>query len=582
MTRTRHAPNTLTLIKIKNGNIFGGFVDVKWSRDQTPDLSQTSIMFLIAPDGPLQLLTLKDNDVDDILHKRREPIFGLNFNWFMKEFELNAGIHKEVLSGLPALEKSSYMRLLSVGPSAFSVIDHIRATTRINSVEPICRDPTSCTLLERVRKDTEHADVDLVFEGGVVLTAHANILAAASDYYKEALSSKWAYRRETNMEEILEGKLTVTHPNVDTETANVVLDYIYLGDVDVPLSLIYSVIAYADEILVPKLVQKWIDCIVNKNKLSPNNALECYLHFNRVHANDNSKSYALSKMLQNLPLSLEFGREVLAQMNEKEVEMLLLFEPFEPLHRWRILIAWCKAYHDAQGDLSLESKLPENFPIEVASKLIEPLLIVVELIKIPATNFNLLEPFKALLPTYAQDMLAFHLKGTTRSGGNQWKATHQDLMEIMRAIKQYLPVDLQSHNSATDPVLLFHGTPGTSIHSDLHKACDGTLNTLTLLKMKNGNMFGGFVDVEWTKKPISSWSQLSFIFLIVPNGPFQLLSLKKSEAEDIYYVRHGPQNGMNFYWFMKEFAKAAETHKDVFSGFDEKDRRAFFKKLSAG
>ncbi|KAI8845394.1 hypothetical protein BJ741DRAFT_146537 [Chytriomyces cf. hyalinus JEL632] len=157
-------------------------------------------------------------------------------------------------------------------------------------------------------------------------------------------------------------------------------------------------------------------------------------------------------------------------MNENVVETLLLFERFEPLHRWRILIAWCKAYQDVQGDLSLESKLPENFPIEVASKLIELLLTVVELIKIPATNSNLLEPFKVLLPNYAQDRLAFHLKGTTRSGGNQWKASHQSIMEIIRAIKQYLPVYLQSHNVATDPVLLFHGTPGAnSIQNDLHK-----------------------------------------------------------------------------------------------------------------
>ncbi|KAI8839205.1 hypothetical protein BJ741DRAFT_680199, partial [Chytriomyces cf. hyalinus JEL632] len=426
------------------------------------------------------------------------------------------------------------------------------------------------TLLERVRKDTDHADVDLVFEGGAVLTTHANILAAASDYYKKALSAKWVHRRETNMDETLEdvteesnatwathttkkrrrsAKLTLNHPNVDTETANVVLDFIYLGDVDVPLSHIYSVITYADEILLPKLVQKCIDCIVDENKLSPNYALECYQHFAR-----------------NLPVSLEFGREELAQVNENVVETLLLFERFEPLHRWRILIAWCKAY--LQGDLSLESKLPENFPIEVASKLIELLLTAVELIKIPATNSNLLEPFKVLLPKYAQDRLAFHLKGTTRSGGNQWKASHQSIMEIMRAIKQYLPVYLQSHNVATDPVLLFHGTPGAnSIQNDLHKACDGTRNTLTLIKIKNLNI---------------SVSQILFMFLIAPNGPFQLLSLKKREAEETYYEGHEPMVRLTFKWFMKEFAKTAEAHKAVFSGFDENDRRAFVKKLSAG
>ncbi|KAJ3237734.1 hypothetical protein HDU77_011606, partial [Chytriomyces hyalinus] len=281
----------------------------------------------------------------------------------------------------------------------------------------------SSILLERLRKDTENTDVDLVFEGGVVLTAHAAVLKSASDYYKEALSTKWAHGKDAK-ESVESGirnaglkcacngrqlsakstgkKFTLNHPNIRVETAKIMLDFLYLGDVVIPPSLIPSVMGFADEILVVSLVQK-------------------------------------------------------------EVETLLLYEPVEPLDRWRILIAWSKACQDAEGDLSLESKLPENFPIEVASKLIEPLLIVVELIKIPATNSNLLEPFQVLFPKLARDMLAFHLKGTTRSGGNQWKATHQNLMEIMRAIKPYLPNYFCSHNAASEPVLLFHGKPGTSI-----------------------------------------------------------------------------------------------------------------------
>ncbi|KAJ3246239.1 hypothetical protein HDU77_009022, partial [Chytriomyces hyalinus] len=222
----------------------------------------------------------------------------------------------------------------------------------------------SSTLLERIRNDTEHADVELVFEDSVVLTAHANVLASASDYYKEALSAKWTNGRESNTEESLEAvkdetdlelahiskkrrtsskptraKITLNHPTIDAEIGKIVLDFLYLGDVEIPPLLISSVIAFADEILVASLVQKCVDHIVSENKLSPEHALECYLQFDRVHAIDNSKAYALTKMLENLPLSLESGRELLAQMNERAIETLLLFTPFKPLHRWRILIA---------------------------------------------------------------------------------------------------------------------------------------------------------------------------------------------------------------------------------------------------
>ncbi|KAJ3233472.1 hypothetical protein HDU77_000669 [Chytriomyces hyalinus] len=440
---------------------------------------------------------------------------------------------------------------------------------------------TSSTLPRRLRKDTENTDVDLVFEGGVVLAAHASVLALGSDYYKEALSEKWTHARDTN-ESYETGigkghskstgrKITLSHPDVDVNTAKIVLDFLYLGDVEIPPSLISRVIAFADEILVVSLVQKCVDYVVNENKLSSEHALECYVQFDRVHAHVNSKSYALSKMLQNLPLSLECGRAVLEQMNEREVETLLLFELFEPLDRWRILIAWCKACQDTEGDLSLESKLADNFPIEAASELIKPLLPVVELFKIPDAHFSLLEPFQVLLPKLAQDLLAFHLKGKTRSGGNQWKATHQNLMEIMRAIKQYLPATLLFHNVAADPVLLFHGKPGTIIERDLHEACDDHPNTLTLVKIKNGNIFGRFLTHEWST--CLRRGAASFMFVVGPNGMLRILSVE--------YESHRCPYGLNVTSFMKEFAMVAEKHKDIFSGFGDGGVSAFIKQHSA-
>ncbi|KAI8821588.1 hypothetical protein BJ741DRAFT_655336 [Chytriomyces cf. hyalinus JEL632] len=436
----------------------------------------------------------------------------------------------------------------------------------------------SSTLLERLRKDTEHADVDLVFEGGVVLTAHANVLALASDYYKEALSEKWTHGRHANESYetgICKGrsklspkankgqaatkstcrKITLRHADVDAETAKIVLDYLYLGDADIPPSLVSSLIAFADEILVVSLVQKCVDYLVNENKLSSEHALECYVQFDRVHAHVNSKSYALSKMQQNLPYSLECGRGVLAQMNEKDVETLLLFERLEPLDRWRILIAWCKACQNTPSDLSLESKLPQGFRIITGSELIEPLLAVVELIKIPAIHANLLEPFQVLLPKFAQDMLAFHWKRKTRSGGNQWKATHQSLMEIMREIKRYLPVAL--------PVSQCCCRSGSLV------------SWKTRQKHRKGPVRGIFFTNEWSSYSRRGVVHASFMFVVGPNGPFRILPFG--------YLSHGPPNscGLNLSWFMKEFAKTAETHKDIFSGFGDGERCAFIRQLSA-
>ncbi|KAI8826502.1 hypothetical protein BJ741DRAFT_583686 [Chytriomyces cf. hyalinus JEL632] len=435
-----------------------------------------------------------------------------------------------------------------------------------------------------------------------------------SDYYKEAIYAKWIHGKEMHEVECPEAtedetalplahitkkrrtsdkltgtKIRLNHPNFDAEAAKIVLDFLYLGDAEIPISLVSNVIAYADEILVDNLVKKCFDHLVKGDILSLENAFHFYLLSERIRALANRNSYALNKMLQDLPRSLQCGREVLAKMKEREIETLLLFEPFEPLDRLRILIAWCKVCQDGEGDISLESKLPENFPIEAASNLIKPLLPGVELLKIPATHSNVLEPFMVLLPEAVRGMLTFHLKGTTPSGGNRWRSDvlllsqtdpGQKLMDIMRAIKQYLPVTLQSHNVATDPALLFHGNPESCSGVSFHKACDGHRNTLTLIKLKTGTIFGGFSGVPWTTTACFQPCTDAFMFLIAPSGAFWHLPWKK-KGGITRLPKFGPAFGENFELLVDCLAMNANMGKEVFSKFNEGDRCAFIKQLSA-
>ncbi|KAJ3388389.1 hypothetical protein HDU80_011714, partial [Chytriomyces hyalinus] len=387
-------------------------------------------------------------------------------------------------------------------------------------------------------------------------------------------------------------KITLNHPTVNAEAAKIVLDFLYLGDVEIPPSLASSVIAFADEILVFSLVQKCIKYLVKEKNLSPEHALEFYVLCERTQRIESRKSFALSTMLQNLPLSLECGRVALAQMSEREVEMLLLFEQFEPLHRWRILIAWCRASQGTEADLSLESNLPEDFQIEVASKLIEPLLPVVELLKIPATHSNLLEPFMVLLPEFIRDMLAFHLKGTTRSGVNQWKSDvlllsstdkYQNLMDIMRAIKQYLPASLRlSLASDVFSIPIYVGIPGTSNYGSFHKACDGKRNTLTLIKLKTGSIFGAFSGVPWSSDSRFRPCTDAFMFLIAPSGAFMRLPWENSDNGGILgHPYFEPIFGLKRNLCVFDESLVVRTSKDIFSEFDEGEGCIFVKQLSA-
>ncbi|KAJ3246240.1 hypothetical protein HDU77_009023 [Chytriomyces hyalinus] len=449
-------------------------------------------------------------------------------------------------------------------------------------------------LMGLICNDTEYADVELVFERGVVLTAHAVVLTSTSDYYKEALSAKWTQQRETTAEvkvEAVEGesiskcahitkkrrtsanstgrKIILNHPTVNAEAATIVLDFLYLGDVEIPPSLASSVIAFADEILVFSLVKKCIKYLVKEKNLSPEHALEFYVLCERMQRIESRKSFALSTMLQNLPLSLECGRVILAQMSEREVEMLLLFEQFEPLHRWRILIAWCRASQGTEADLSLESSLHEDFQIEVASKLIEPLLPVVELLKIPAHT-------------------GFHLKGTTRSGVNQWKSDvlllsrtdkYQNLMDIMRAIKKYLPAS--PHLRDVCPTPMYVGIPGTSTPASFHKACDGKRNTLTLIKLKTGSIFGAFSGVPWSSDSSFHPCTDAFIFLIAASGQFMRLPWENSDNAGILgHPFYEPIFGLKRNLCVLDESLVVTTSKDIFSEFDEGEGCSFIKQLS--
>ncbi|KAJ3239181.1 hypothetical protein HDU78_003024 [Chytriomyces hyalinus] len=395
---------------------------------------------------------------------------------------------------------------------------------------------TACsTLLGLIRKDTAYADVDLVFEGGAVLTAHAVVLASMSDYYKEALSEKWTANAFDSLEVIdVEAdsklshisnerpprsnsrKITLNHPNINAETAKIVLDYLYLADADIPLSLASSVIVFADEIMVFSLVQKCADILVKEENLSMENAL-------------------------------------------KETSV-------------------CQ---DAQGDLALESNLPEDFQIEVARKMIKPLLPVVDLFKISAAHSSLMEPFQVLLSEYMQRMLVFHLKGTTRGGGSRWKAGHVRLMDSVHAIEQHLPVPLNSF-VASDPTLLFHGEPGTCTDDSLRKARDGIPNTLTLVKLKTGSIFGGFSPDAWMSQYPSRVCPDSFVFLAAPNGAYLRLPFRNdngilggtcSEPRSPYEP--------NYEMYVNDHVLTVRMSRNSYSRFGEREGCEFIKQLSA-
>ena len=67
--------------------------------------------------------------------------------------------------------------------------------------------------------------------------------------------------------------------------------------------------------------------------------------------------------------------------------------------------------------------------------------------------------------------------------------------------------------------------------SDFHKKCDGIANTLTVIKAKSGNIFGGFTKQEWHSRGGFVTDPNAFIFSLInkKEKPFKAMCSKEGK-----------------------------------------------------
>ena len=78
--------------------------------------------------------------------------------------------------------------------------------------------------------------------------------------------------------------------------------------------------------------------------------------------------------------------------------------------------------------------------------------------------------------------------------------------------------------------------------SDFHSHCDGIPNTLTVIKAKSGNIFGGFTEQEWHSRGGFVTDPNAFIFSLVnkEENPFKVLCSNEGEYAIHCDSDHGP------------------------------------------
>ena len=81
--------------------------------------------------------------------------------------------------------------------------------------------------------------------------------------------------------------------------------------------------------------------------------------------------------------------------------------------------------------------------------------------------------------------------------------------------------------------------------SDFHAKCDGIANTLTVIKSKNGNVFGGFTEKGWLSRGGFVTDPSAFIFSLVneDSNPFKVNCSNGGQYGICYNADKGPVFG---------------------------------------
>ena len=93
--------------------------------------------------------------------------------------------------------------------------------------------------------------------------------------------------------------------------------------------------------------------------------------------------------------------------------------------------------------------------------------------------------------------------------------------------------------------LLYQGSRDGFGASDFHSHCDNKPNTLTIVKSRNGNIFGGFTRAEWKSTISWEYDKKAFVFSLVNKENKPMLFEQRSDG--IYqnsttsFKEHGPE-----------------------------------------
>ncbi|KAI9335717.1 hypothetical protein BDR26DRAFT_1009167 [Obelidium mucronatum] len=389
--------------------------------------------------------------------------------------------------------------------------------------------------LKSLRNDKQFADVLLlVGKSQTPFYTHANILASKSEYFKSALSSRWKSKSKLEIpksvladfktsSEFMYIRAVLKHPDVHVQVMDSILEYLYSDSVEIQSDLVMEAAVFADQILLEDFKIQCVDHMFSQQEggngggLTASNALELYHFCGRLNM-PHPQEHAASIMKANLLESLVAGREWLAGMNAENVKEFFQNTPsFTAAHRWEVLIAWSKSLQETEY-ISVGSGITADFNIETAQKDTKPILSLVGLCSLSLQEYqSLVTPYHFLLPEYLRDFIRDHFESIANAPP-LWESKilcRKNIQKLLTCLTAEINgIQPRLQQKSLEAELLFRGSGSGFSARAFHEACDGKVNTVTLIKLANGKLVGGYGDSAWSSEEEDIPVKEAFLFSI--------------------------------------------------------------------
>ncbi|KAG9289080.1 hypothetical protein G9A89_022389 [Geosiphon pyriformis] len=334
--------------------------------------------------------------------------------------------------------------------------------------------------------------------------AHSPILAARSPYFAVALSSN-ELKRENNA-------IIFAKPNISPKIFEIILRYIYNGEISLDKHGILELLATADELILENFIEPLEDYLIEHHEKNLEENFATLQKTSFMHDSFKKLKKFCTEIAANIP-AIVFNSQDFTSLNENALFSILSRDDLnmEESELWEKIVEKVLDWADDNLNAFKES--------------IERLLPLIRFFHISSVDFyHKVKPFARILPgTLYEDLLHHYLV----PGSHQKSVDAQPLRSNLNSVllqphnikqldhwiqgkEENTPFEDQREN---DFKLLFRGSRDGFTPADFHRLCDNKGATISVFKVKGtGQLIGGYNPQSWHSRNKFLEGKGSFIF----------------------------------------------------------------------